>query len=70
MWFILEFKLIDMEEFSIGDKVIIINPKSRHNGKKGTIGGCYGNDMYCVVISTKEPWGEIFFKNELTIDNK
>ena len=46
---------IDMEEFSIGDKVIIINPKSRHNGKKGTIGGYYGNNMYCVVISTKEP---------------
>ena len=59
-----------MEEFSIGDKVIIINPKSRHNGKEGTIGGYYGNDMYSIVISTKEPWGEIFFKNELTIDNK
>ena len=59
-----------MEEFSIGDKVIIINPKSRQNCKKGTIGGYDGNDMYCVVISTKGPWGEIFFKNELTIDNK
>lgn len=58
-----------MENFSIGDKVIIINTKSRHNGKKGTIGGYYGNNMYCVVISTKEPWGEIFLKNELLLEN-
>ena len=58
---------IDMGEFSIGDKVRIINPESRHNGKEGTIGCCYGKGMYCVVVSTKEPWGEISLKDELEL---
>ena len=58
---------ISMGEFSIGDKVRIINPESRHNGKEGTIGCCYGKGMDCVVMSTKEPWGEIFLKDELEL---